>query len=190
MPKQPAKSTRAARSEPKSGVRRRALDTGLIEADFKRNYARFQYCLVDFLAEHLADASKTFGGDMESVVLLALLGQTHLNAVIAAEASGRDTEEIPPDRKGITTGRMADASGIPRETVRRKLNALAGRGWVSREDGFWHLSMEGQDAVARGDLAELDERGVRRTARLFALLAPLVFEREEIANGHKAPGAV
>lgn len=178
MTRRPASNPTAANpgSQFRSGLR--GLDADIVEAAFRKNYARFQYCLVDFLADQLVETSRRFGGDMEAVVLLALLGQTHLNALLAAEAGGRTTSEIPPDRKGMTTSRLADASGIPRETVRRKLTSLAGRGWLDREDGFWHLAMEGQDAVARGDLGELDEGGIRRTARLFALLAPLVFDRE------------
>jgi DNA-binding IclR family transcriptional regulator len=123
---------------------------------------------------------------MESVVLLAVLGQSLLNALIAAEAVGRSAADIPADRRGMTTSRLADATGIPRETVRRKLTALAEAEWVAREDGFWHLAMDGPDAVARGELAELDQRGVRRTARLFALLAPLVFDREQDGKSGRA----
>ena len=145
-----------------------------VEATLRRNYAQVQYLLVDFLAEHLADTSRVFGGDMQKAVLLAILGQAHLSAEHAAGASGRRVTEFPPERRGMTTLRLSDASGIPRETVRRKLMEMARAGWLTREGTFWVLVMQDQTSVVRADLSGIDDRGITRAARLFALLASVL----------------
>ena len=149
-----------------------------IDAAFRANYVRFQYLLVDFMAEHLADASRAFKGDMQSAVLIAIIGQVTLQAVTAARAAGRAIDDIPPDRRGISTFRLADATGIPRETVRRKLVAMERIGWLKREENFWFLTFTGEDATARHDLAAVDGRSIGRAARFYAGVTPLVNARD------------
>lgn len=144
-----------------------------IEAAFSAGYRRYQYHIVDFIAEHLADASRTFGGDLQTVVLMAIIGQVHLNMEIAGEISGTNVAELPPERRGITTNRLADVTQIPRETVRRKLLSMERRGWLMREQNFWFLAMDGDDSAARRDLAEIDARCLKRAAKLFANLSAL-----------------
>lgn len=136
--------------------------------------SRFQYCFVDFLAEQLADMSRSFQGDLQMVVLLATVGQVSLSAAIAAEAGGRSPAELAPERRGMTTNRLADCTGIPRETARRKLIAMEKMGWLTREDNFWYLTTSGEDTVARQALAELDDRALSRTARLYSSLSRLI----------------
>jgi hypothetical protein len=115
----------------KASAGRPARSVGEVEAAFRENYVRYQYCFVEFLAEHLADTSRVFKGDMQMAVLLAIIGQVTLQALLVAETGGRSIDEVPPDRRGITTFRLADATGIPRETVHRKLTAMEGwAGWI------------------------------------------------------------
>lgn len=145
-----------------------------VERALRQNYPRFQYCFVDFLAEQLADMSRSFQGDLQMVVLLATVGQVSLSAAIAAEAGGRSPAELAPERRGMTTNRLADCTGIPRETARRKLIAMEKMGWLTREDNFWYLTTSGEDTVARQALAELDDRALSRTARLYSSLSRLI----------------
>jgi hypothetical protein len=158
-----------------------------VEAAFRKSYPRYQYYLVDFIAEHLTDLSRSFNGDMQMAVLLAIIGQSHLNAVIAAEAAGRGLDDILPERRGITTNRLADVTGIPRETARRKLRDMESRGWLQRSDGLWHLALQGNVAIAAHDLDGLDGRSIRRTARLFSLLLPLVQTEGQLTQDKSNP---
>jgi len=151
-----------------------SIRTPDVEAAFRSNYPRYQYCFVDYFAEQLADFSRVFHGDLQMVVLLATIGQISLSAAIAAETGGRAVSELPPERRGMTTHRLADCTGIPRETVRRKLLAMERKGWLVREHNFWFLTPSGDDTVARKDLAGLDDRAIARTARLYTTLARLV----------------
>lgn len=136
---------------------------------FGRDYSTFQYSLVDFFAEHLTDISRSFGGDFQQVMLVAIMGQRRLHTLRSAGS------DVAPSRQAMsmTASRLADITGIPRETVRRKLVLLKNRGWIEQDpDGSWTLVTDQGDAdlPVRRDLAELDLRGRARTARLVAAL--------------------
>lgn len=135
---------------------------------------KFQYCFTDFIAEHVADISRTFKGDMQMAVLLAIIGQVSIQAATAAEATGRTIQEMPPERRGITTLRLSEATSIPRETVRRKLAAMEKKGWLTRSENYWLLVINGTVSVARLDLASINTRAIARAARFYAAVTPLI----------------
>lgn len=145
-----------------------------IEAAFAADYVRFQYVLVNFLAEHLSDTSRVFGGDMQMVVILAVIGQVHLNAVMTNDVSGKALDDIHPERRGITTNRLSDVTGIARETTRRKVLALERMGWLVRKEGYWMLAMDRTDSVVRRAVQGLDSRGIKRGANLFFALSNIL----------------
>ncbi|MEN9289514.1 MAG: hypothetical protein RL317_1137, partial [Pseudomonadota bacterium] len=64
---------------------------------------------------------------------------------------------------------IADYSGIPRETVRRKVEILVQRGWVVR-DGRKYISATDK---ARDELMALTESGLRYLAELRASFTQL-----------------
>ncbi|NBB70638.1 MAG: helix-turn-helix domain-containing protein [Alphaproteobacteria bacterium] len=140
---------------------------------FLQNYVRFQYAFIEFLAEHLTDVSREFGGDLQPPMILAVLGQRIL--LWQAEADRAVAGEgTPPWSPTMATARIADVTGIPRETVRRKLADLEARGWIARDaDGKWGIARVGERAPARDALAELDRRGVARVAKLHTVLRDL-----------------
>lgn len=127
-------------------------------------YSRIQYSFVQFLTEHLADASRAFGGDLQEMLVLAVIGQTALQSV----AQGRENAQI-------SASSLSDVTGIPRQTVRRKLASLMARGWVEQtEDSGWRLVRRDGKFDARQDLLELDQRGVERVIKLVRTLSPLI----------------
>jgi hypothetical protein len=142
-------------------------------ARFLHNYVRFQYAFIEFLAEHLTDVSREFGGDLQPPMILAVLGQRIL--LWQAEADRAAAGEGPPPwAPTMATARIADVTGIPRETVRRKLADLEARGWIARDaDGKWGIARVDGHAPARDALAELDRRGVARVAKLYTVLRDL-----------------
>lgn len=134
----------------------------------REEYPRFQYTFVNFIADHMADMSRQFRGDLQQMLVLAIIGQVYLNAVL------RGTEEQrtgPHPKAWIGASRIADVTGIPRETVRRKLKILERAGWIVRsDDGSWQIRIEDGRAAARKDLSDLDERQIARAARLLSAL--------------------
>ena len=136
---------------------------------FERNYAQVQYHYVQFLTEHLADCARTFSGDLTKVLVLAVLGQRHIEAQISAQ---KDKAAGQPS--AMSALRIADVTGLPRETVRRKLEALSGLGWVEQgPDRRWQIASVAGATSLRSDLKDLDARGLQRLARLYTALSPL-----------------
>jgi len=142
---------------------------------FAEDYPRFQYAFVEFLVAHLTDVAKAFDGDLHQALSLAVIGQVRLRALVQAELTG---DAVPaPEALAITASRLADVSGIPRETVRRKLKLLEARGWIARRpDGAVYLVADatGQDVPARRHFAEQDARNRQQVARLVAELRDFV----------------
>lgn len=142
---------------------------------FENNYLLYQYRFVEFFVEHLSDISRTFRGDLQAMMVLALVGQVQIRAVRMAIDHGHDPRNLPPERLSINASRIADVTGIPRETVRRKLEFLEGRNWIVRsEEGGYRIAIHNGQAVAKTDLAEIDMRALNRVAGLFRDLESLV----------------
>lgn len=141
---------------------------------FQSNYSQVQYHYVQFLADHLTDCRKTLGGDFDDLMMMAVLGQRFLGArqAIAAGETGAE------DRIWMSALRLSDVTGVPRESVRRKLIRLQARGWVTQNPvKGWCLAGSMDRAAARDDLDPLDARGLERLARLVAALLPLAASR-------------
>jgi CRP-like cAMP-binding protein len=142
---------------------------------FSGKYPRYQYRFVEFFADHLADLSRAFAGDLQAAMVLAIVGQVRLRAMRETLARGeKPGEALPGD--GTTASRIADVTGIPRQTVRRKLLAMKARGWIRQDDdGRWRIVAEtdGVTTPVRRDLAEFDRRAMARIARLVADLEEL-----------------
>ena len=157
-------------------------------AAFEADYMAYQYRWVEFFIEHLADLSRAFRGDLQAMMVLALVGQVQLRAVRAAVKAGTDPAAIPAERLSIGASRIADVTGIPRETVRRRLTALERKGWLVRSgEADWRLAIADGKAAARADLATIDRRAMVRLARLFADFEALV-EAQARCAADQAPG--
>jgi DNA-binding MarR family transcriptional regulator len=157
------------------GIRRSARRAKEVQAALLANYSLYQYRFVEFFIEHLCDASRTFRGDLQEMMVLALVGQVQLRAMRTAVEAGIDPHDLPADRLSITASSIADVTGIPRETVRRKLTSLDRRGWIMRNaDGSCRLCISDGVAAAKVDLSEIDARALDRVARLFRDLEVIV----------------
>jgi hypothetical protein len=80
---------------------------------------------------------RDFGGDLDQMLILAVIGERALaRRACPSEPSFEDlgrTAIRDMASVGINTHSLADYTGIPRETVRRKVAALVARGWVQRD---------------------------------------------------------
>jgi DNA-binding MarR family transcriptional regulator len=147
-----------------------------VRSGFEAQYPAYQYNMVEFITGHLADLSRAFRGDLQEMLVLAIIGQLAIRAHRAALA-----EPNPTDARrlgtAISASRLADVTAIPRQTVRRKLKSLEERGWIERADGAsYQLAVRDGDAAARQDLSAVDQRSIERAARLFCGLERIVAE--------------
>jgi hypothetical protein len=154
--------------------------TAAIKAALLANYADVQYHYVQFLAEHLTDCRKSLGGDFDNLMIVAVLGQRFLGAYHEL-APGEISDDALVWMSAL---RIADVTGIPRESVRRKLGHLHARGWVehNRNRG-WRLAGGRNSTKARLDLTQLDQRSIDRLARMIAAILPLLSEPSGRADG-------
>ena len=102
-------------------------------------------------------------GDFESLMIWSVL-RLHSVARTLAQTSmlpQAATNDLLPDRlllhSGLRSSDLAHITGVPRETVRRKLERLQTSGKVRRhEDGRWHACSDAvqQHSVARDTLEQ------------------------------------
>lgn len=160
-----------------------------VAAIFEARYREYQYRAVQFIIEHLADVSRAFRGDLLASLVLAVIGQVWISALKGPDGSFTDPDALPPERLGTSATRIADVTGIPRQTVRRKLELLEARGWIVRNpDSTYRLASSGGHTAAKRDLDETDARALKRVARLYAELEKIVqaTERDATAEAGRA----
>ncbi|MNT97872.1 hypothetical protein D3C72_2403020 [compost metagenome] len=51
---------------------------------------------------------------------------------------------------------------------------MAQRGWIARQDGYWVLTLAGEEAKVRQDILPPDQRSLQRAARLYCQLGEVV----------------
>jgi hypothetical protein len=90
----------------------------------------------DAFCELLVTLRRQFGGDLDRMLVLAVIGSRTLSRgridgmCYDRFMDGERSDEAAP----INLQSIADYSGIPRETVRRKLHDLERLGWITRQD--------------------------------------------------------
>ena len=75
--------------------------------DLSSNAVYFRYHLMEFITDHLIDMSRTFDGDLQEVVILAVVGQVYLEV---RTKNGADPAKIT---RSIAASRIADITHIP-----------------------------------------------------------------------------
>lgn len=113
---------------------------------------------IELLADMVADAGRAFGGDMRAAALFVLL-------VRAARKGGPGTNGSRP--QGLSQSELAAISGIPRETVRRKLSAMERHGWLKRHGTLWSVDGDTAGYDTAGWMSALEERLGARVSRFL-----------------------
>ncbi|HEV2533225.1 hypothetical protein [Phenylobacterium sp.] len=129
------------------------------------------YELVDPFAHLMTVMRETCGGDLErALVMVVIILQS------SRHPDFRKLETVAPEGHGALPGfgtnvrSIADSTGIPKETVRRKTRQLLEAGWVAREGNTLRYSLEGYRAVApaRDALIRMYAQGYQVFQRLAA----------------------
>ena len=137
----------------------------------ENEFARIWPAHVENFTWHLIQCRRFFSGDMDRLLVLCVIGDRTLaarNVPDTLKVSDLGLGRINVPKEPINLQSIADFSGIPRETVRRKLQDLMALGWVERDE-------RGNFAVtpkAAADLAPLTEIAIKYLARMKAFLSP------------------
>lgn len=128
---------------------------------------------VTNLVRLLVAAREAFDGDMDMFLVLAVVGDRSFSVRRADPDQTYDAWQmeghplVAPEDINIRS--IADFSGIPRETVRRKLVGLGEKGWVARnKHGMLVATVK-----ARRELEPLTHAGIEYLSELFELFKKL-----------------
>jgi len=129
----------------------------------------------DAFSELLVILRRHFDGDLDRMLVLAIIGSRTLarGGIDGMSYDGFSARDQPGAASApINLQSIADYSGIPRETVRRKVRDLLQRGWISRCDKGYLVATN----KAARDLAPSTEATLR-------YLATIVTACNETASG-------
>jgi DNA-binding MarR family transcriptional regulator len=139
------------------------------EEEIRQKFGRIWPAHVSSLARFLIECRKTFDGDLDMFLVLVVIGDSTFSQRNADPRLDFDRFHAPRSLtppEDINIRSIADFSGIPRETVRRKVAQLAEKGWVTRkEDGFVVATEK-----AKQELMPLTQASVKYLARMMAVL--------------------
>ena len=158
------------------------VDAKIISFDkaLRSENSSVQLMVLSFIFTEGCDILHEFEGDFQLFLIICAIGLAKLRTI--ENTAGRARGDPKAHSECLTASEISIASGIPRETVRRKLADLSGRGWiVSDEAGGWRL-VEADDAGskragnpqetrARRELRSLEDRTIKRVAELLAVLS-------------------
>ncbi|SMB24833.1 protein of unknown function [Sterolibacterium denitrificans] len=117
---------------------------------FDQNFYRVSYLLSRFMVPYMRSVYREFDGDILLNIVIGEIGTRNLGQFYEASRNSKTFEsrlgDVNEHRRVLRPCNalsISDASGIPRETVRRKVNVLIERGWVSQnERGHLYLTPE------------------------------------------------
>ena len=141
------------------------------DSTLRRNFGKAYALHVDALTRHLVECRRACDGDLDLFLVLTIIGErtfTHRKApstMSHAEFVERSVETLEP--AAINLQSIADYSGIPRETVRRKIETLVAKGWV-RRDARRVMTVTDK---AKDELFALTEGSIRYLREVEAALA-------------------
>lgn len=134
----------------------------------------------------LIECRRVFDGDMDQLLILSVIGERTLTR---DRSSGLTYSEFLEGRRvagisrHINAQSIADYTGIPRETVRRKINSLIDRGWVKKnDDGMLEVTL-----AATVDLAPATQTTFDYFVSLGNALITIAMEAHEISPRGHAP---
>jgi hypothetical protein len=138
----------------------------------RSNFGKIWPAHVGSLTQFLIECRRHFDGDMDMFLVLCVIGdrtfsQRKADPSVDYESFRATAVSTPPEDINIRS--IADFSGIPRETVRRKVGQLEEKGWIARkDDGFIVATLK-----AKQDLEPLTLTSIKYVARMMKLLAEL-----------------
>lgn len=137
----------------------------------ERNFGKLHALHVAAFTRHLIECRRACDGDLDLFLVLTIIGERTFSSQSVPDAMSHTeflkgtVDSVEP--LAINLQSIADYSGIPRETVRRKIEQLIARGWV-RRDALRFVTATDQ---ANGELRELTASTLQYLRDMQAALA-------------------
>lgn len=157
--------SRPTAAEPVDFLSPATLQSELFSELFGRSFSMLAFIVNRHLVDHFMRVSRELDLDYEAIVIWAVLAhQNCAHLVRPGAAPGNILNEkglVQPslilELRPLLLRDVSHITGIPRETVRRKLARLKQAGWIKQTDAGW-LVVPGRTEELRG----LTEESVRR----------------------------
>jgi len=142
---------------------------------YRSNQARISLALSEFTVPLLTRIYHAFEGDIMAAIVLGEIAHRNVEGWLAAGENAEQSLQDPVQRTTVMRPcnalSIAEACGLPRETVRRKVAALMERGYIYRSDeGHLYLTRTVGDGF-EDMTANLVEQLLATARRLESLLA-------------------
>jgi hypothetical protein len=142
---------------------------------YQANRARVSLALSQFTVPLLSRIYHAFEGDMVAAIVLGEIAHRNVEAWLAEQQNPEERLQDPAGRTAVMRPcnalSIAQACGLPRETVRRKVVLLEARGYIYRSaDGYLYLTQTVGDGFEDMTAALVEDLLVT-AQRLEALLA-------------------
>lgn len=108
---------------------------GRVDTLLREKFSAFQPLWVEQHLRLLCSLRQTFGNDLDKPIILGVIGQRMLQIGLASpiDYDQARTGDYDMDQSKLTNVEsISEATGIPRESVRRKVSELLEIGWVER----------------------------------------------------------
>ncbi len=137
----------------------------------KANFGVIWPAHVENLTQFLIECRRHFGGDLDRFLVLCVIGDRTLSQRKASPdlkyEDLLDPSWVPNEPEALNSRSIADFSGIPRETVRRRVEELIELGWVERDEKGYLKAMP----KAAKNLAPLTEASFLYLSRMAKALS-------------------
>jgi predicted transcriptional regulator len=134
----------------------------------EENYVKFQHEFLEFLYAHLVDMRVIFEGDLDALLIFISISRYYLRD---ERANPDMDEEALGDNRHLTLSRIAELTGIPRETARRKLRQLESKGLLEKgQHDNWRLVVQDGQPVIRTKYEPVWQRVMQRLVKLVRTL--------------------
>jgi hypothetical protein len=160
----------------------------MLDPEFVRAHRReLSYLTGRFLTEHLIRVHAAFEGDLTAALVLGTIGQHYIQRFYDERA--RDSpvglDRLVDDGEHVSRVRACNAlsvsaaTGIPRETVRRKVRWLERKGWVT-------IGPRGQITLVPGMSSSFEEFDLETIARFHTASRDFLRHVDRRASAHRA----
>ncbi|MCU0921690.1 MAG: hypothetical protein MUF16_15375 [Burkholderiaceae bacterium] len=128
------------------------VDSAHIAPAYWRAFSLVAFTMNRFIVDHVVRSARQFDNDTETMILFGML--SHLNVAHLMPPGSRPSQvlnahgRVPDPQPQLRPVRVRDLtliSGRPRETIRRKLEALLQQGQVLRVDDGYVLNVASID---------------------------------------------
>lgn len=155
------------------------MDSAAVPPEYWRAFGILAFTMGRFIVDHVIRSARLFDNDTEAMILFGMLA--HLNivhlmppgsiAITTLDRRGR-VPEVQPKLRPVRLRDLAQITGRPRETIRRKLEHMRSVGLVRRLPDGWVYDASSIDA----DMQALTLDSIRRFMQTADIMRSILQE--------------